>query len=85
MPRTKLEEIQYNRFYEVVKENKIWNINKLLERINRMIPSNLELTENALRALISHQYIYHTFKCRHQYKGKTTTYYIFRKCLPIEN
>ncbi len=86
MTKNKIEEIHYKRFYKVVEEkNKVWSVKTLLERINRMMPSNIELSENGLRALISHQYIYHTFKCPHTHNGKTTTYYIFRKCLPIEN
>jgi len=86
MSKNKLEKIQYNRFYQVIEErkNKIWTVKELLQRINKTIPSNLELTETGLRALISHQYIFNVFKCSHTYKGNRTTYYIFRKCLPIE-
>ena len=87
MPKSKLEEIHYNRFYEVVENplNKVWDITRLSERINKMLPSNITLTEKGLRMLISHQQRFHIFKCRNIKLGKTTTYYIFRKCLPIEN
>ncbi len=87
MSREKLKEIQYNRFREVVEspKNKVWTINELLERINKMTPSNLELTKNGFRTLISNQFKFKVFRCRYIEKGKTTTYYIFRKCLPIKN
>ena len=83
MTKSKLGEIHYKRFYEVVKagKDKIWTIKTLLEKINRMIPSNLELTETGLRALISNQYKFYAFKYARCYNGKTTTYYIFERYL----
>ncbi len=85
--KSRLKEIQYGRFNEAIEErkNRIWTISKLLERINKVIPSNLGLTERGLRTLIGRQQKFNVFKCANNHKGKTTTYYIFKKCLPIEN
>ncbi len=79
----KIYEMHYIRFYEVVEEkSRIWTVKKLLERINKMMVSNLELTENGLRVLIRKQQKFHIFRCVSSKLGKATTYYVFRKCLP---
>lgn len=87
MPKNKLEKIHYERFYKVAGEvrNKIWTVTTILEKINKLLPSNLELSETGLRALIGKQHRFKVFRYINCKQGKKTMHYIFRKCLPIEN
>ena len=87
MTKSRLNEIHYNRFFEVMEDtkNKVWTAKSLAEKINWMIPSNIHITKTGLRVLIAKQQRFHVFKCARIYNAKTTTYYLFKKCLPIEN
>ncbi len=87
MPKSKLEQIQYERFYEVVESpiNRVWSVSELLRRINMMLTTNLELNENGIRSLIGKQQRYRVFRCAYTTKEKRKIYYIFRRGIPIEN
>lgn len=80
------EDIHLKRFFEVIEErkNKIWTIKELLERINIMMPSNIELSEPKLVNMILAQTRYRVFRNVSSVGGKKKTYYIFRMCVPYE-
>ncbi len=77
-----LKEIHYKRFIEVVKNgyDKIWTIDELLKRINRLLPSNIVMTERSLSNLIITQQQFKVFRC----KSHGKIYYNFRRYLPGE-
>jgi len=81
-----LKEIHYQRFIEVlnIEYSKLWTIEKLLERINFLLPSNIIMNEGQLVKLIIKQHHFRVFKCRAQQQKESKTYYIFRRGLPRE-
>ncbi len=78
------KEMQQVRFCEIVesRDNKIWCIDTLLERINFMLPSKVVLTKHSLVNLISNQQKFKIFKYLKQKETGGKTYYIFKKTLP---
>lgn len=77
------KELQYRRFIEIVESennNKIWNIDELLKRVNFLLTSNLEISKEDLQMLITRQRKFKIF--RYHSRIGNTTYYIFRKTLP---
>ena len=82
MNKMPLNEIHYKRFIETLTKDydKIWTIEMLLNKINFLLPSNIEMTETSLRVLIYKQHHFKIFKC----KVSNKTYYIFKRNLPRE-
>lgn len=79
-----LKEIHYKRFIEVVEKlySKVWTVDKLLEKINYMMPSNTEINKENLIKLITKQQYFKVFRCKSYQERKHKTYYIFRRYLP---
>jgi len=83
-----IKEIHHQRFIEIVEKiyNKVWTINSLLNKINFLLPSNIEMNKDSLRLLISKQQHFRVFKYGTQQrkgtKRKHKTYYIFKRYLP---
>lgn len=76
-------EMQYKRLFEVMgnRPNKIWEINKLLEAVNFLLPEHLIIKGvNNLGMLIRNQSEFKVFRCLYNNKP----YYIFRKNIPEE-
>lgn len=71
----KTNHIQKQRFFKVIKENKIWSTDSLLKKINLLLPSNLEINVKQLFHIIAKQITYRVFRCRYNNR----MHYIFKK------
>jgi len=79
-----LQEIHNKRFIEVLTKgyDKIWTVESLLNRINFLLPSNIEMSERQLIFLINKQSYFYVFKCSLHHSKESKTYYIFKRYLP---
>lgn len=78
------KEIHYKYFFKLLEENnknRVWSLQEITDRINKLLPTNLEVTRINVAKIIRYQTRYMVFKTIVEDKRTQERYYIFRKRL----